>query len=112
MEKRKELTDFERLVAGIIYDSVEGEASGEIEEFYELAPKQTLYIKAAYELDGYVEDDAHCGGYMCGTDAWVTTYASCVIEEICIMDDETEEEIACPPYDTGLIESEVEAWMM
>lgn len=39
----------------------------------------TINAKGSIELDGYIEDDYHCG-YMNGTGAWVETYRSASVE--------------------------------
>ena len=39
----------------------------------------TINVKGSIELDGYIEDDYHCG-YMNGTGAWVETYRSASVE--------------------------------
>lgn len=51
----------------------------------------TVKAKGEVELDGYIEDDYHCG-YMNGTGAWVETYRSATVE-ITAFDEDGEVEI-------------------
>lgn len=39
----------------------------------------TINAQGTIEIDGYVEDDYHCG-YMNGTGAWVETYRAASVE--------------------------------
>lgn len=52
----------------------------------------TINAQGTIEIDGYVEDDYHCG-YMNGTGAWVETYRAASVELAAYDEDGNEYEI-------------------
>ena len=52
----------------------------------------TINAQGCIEIDGYVEDDYHCG-YMNGTGAWVETYRAASVDLTAYDEDGNEYEI-------------------
>ena len=52
----------------------------------------TINAQGTIEIDGYVEDDYHCG-YMNGTGAWIETYRAASVELTAYDEDGNEYEI-------------------
>ena len=52
----------------------------------------TINAQGTIEIDGYVEDDYHCG-YMNGTGAWVETYRAASVDLTAYDEDGNEYEI-------------------
>jgi hypothetical protein len=58
------------------------EENGNFDIEVELGGSTFAQVRGSVETDGYEEDDCRCGGYMKGTGAWITTYASVVISSL------------------------------
>lgn len=52
----------------------------------------TINAQGTIEIDGYVEDDYHCG-YMNGTGAWIETYRAASVDLTAYDDDGNEFEL-------------------
>ena len=70
--------DYENIAAQIEEggNSIEYEKDGE-----------TLFLECSFSIEGYIEDDYHCG-YMNGTGAWIETERWLDIESAEVMDEE------------------------
>ena len=72
------------------------EENGNFDIEVELGGSTFAQVRGSVETDGYEEDDCRCGGYMKGTGAWITTYASVVISSFELHSyDENGDELPC-----------------